>query len=511
MRSLSIIFLFACFSSVLGQSGELNTNNSKVSARNDGTFFYYPSSYAGYVIPQSGTKATIHSASLWLSGIEDNNQSHLSAVVLSGFGTDFTPGPVSNQPVDTKSDYNFVYKISDKIIDDHKKDPSTNDYRIYNWPGNGDESKGEPAVIASFIDLNNNGIYEPEEGEYPKLIGHSCIYSIFNDQANQGFTSGSSMGLDIHQYIYQLSSYIDGDTLRDTNFARFVIINRSAKNYSKFKFGVYVNIGLGNPDDDYMGTDSSLNMAYGYNGDDFDESVVGYGLNPPMQGAMFLNTKLGSSTLILQDQNEKNGLPRNSSQFENYLNGKYKDGSVKTITNQNRSLTSKYDYPGNLNYTDNFTEKDFDNAPGDRNILLVAQHAYIGVGDTLIYDLAFPYARLDFGGATSAYDSLKNLASHLYKRYNSDYSWITKAKDNRTSLSITNRETHPTFTVYPNPSTGHYSIEGLKNNEPSIITNITGQVVKEIEPNATSFDITNLESGVYFLRTEAGSVRLLKM
>jgi hypothetical protein len=69
----------------------------------------------------------------------------------------------------------------------------------------------------------------------------------------------------------------------------------------------------------------------------------------------------------------------------------------------------------------------------------------------------------------------------------------------------------PPFTVYPNPSTGHYTIEGLKNNEPSIITNITGQVVKEIEANATSFDITNLESGVYFLRTEAGSVRLLKM
>jgi|AntRauTorckE5430_2_1112549.scaffolds.fasta_scaffold08707_2 hypothetical protein len=512
MKNLFTILLLSCIHISQAQIGELFFNKSRIKSGNDGTFFYFQYlTAAGYIVPSSDNKGTIHSASIWLSAKDSTNSDYLSAVILSDFGTDFTPGPISNDPSATADKYGrSIYEVTSKKIYNHKRDPTSNISDIYNWPANGDASMGEPAVVAPFVDLNTDNTYQPEDGEYPVMYGDKTIYNIYNDQAVQGFTGQSSMGLDIHQYIYQLDPYFDGDTLENTNFIRFIIVNRSNKDYSDFNFGVYLNIDLGNYRDDFLGTDTSSNMVYGYNGDNMDEGFAGYGLNPPMQGAMFLNTSIESSTVILQDDNPLNGLPQTNSHTINYLNGKFKNGTNKTISKGGSSFTSQYDYYGNLNSTDDYSEKDFENTPGDRNVLMVAKPAFIAAGDTLIYDLAFPYARVNFGGATGAYDSLIHLANHISNRYNSDHSWIEKAGDNRSGVSVTQRF-NPTFSIYPNPSTGVFTIKGLNTDTPSIITTVSGQVVKRVEAKATSFDISDLEAGVYFLKTAVGSARLLKL
>jgi hypothetical protein len=514
--SIFITCLF-CFFNSRAQIGELGVNNTRIKSGVDGTFFYFQSfTPAGYIVPQfnstgnRGTLGTIHSASLWMSAIDQSNVSHLSAVVRTDFGSDFTAGPVSNQPNTSRERYENIYEITSQNITDHIQNPNSTIDRVYNWPSSGNTDIGEPSTVAAFEDLNNNGIYEPASGEYPTMYGDKSIYSIYNDKAEQGFSSGSSMGLDIHQYIYQLENFFEGDTLENTNFARFMVINRSDNDYSDFKFGMYVNVGIGNFSDDYVGSDSTLNLAYGYNGDDNDEGVTGYGFNPPMQGAMFLNTSLASSTVILQNENEKDGLPSTVNQYTNYINGAFRDGSAKTIRGNNLTYTSKYDYPGNLNFEDDFSEGEFGNTPGDRNVLIVAKPAYIASGDTLIYDLAFPYARVGFGGATGAYDSLINLAKHITKRYNSDHSWIDKAGDNRGSLSI-KKHAKAQFTVYPNPSSNLFTIKGLQTDKQISITDMTGKTIKFLNANTRTFSLRSVEPGVYFLKTSVGSVRLLKL
>jgi hypothetical protein len=512
MKNVIIALSLLCFLETNAQIGTSQANNSRIRAGNDGTFFYYQYfTPQGYTIPASENKGTIHSASIWLSAKDANSTKHLSAVYLTDFGSDFTPGPISNEQSSTTQFYKDNIYVTDIFdINDHKRNPNSQISSIYNWPANGSQSRGEPTVIAPFMDLNNDNIYQPEDGEYPIIYGDRCIYSIYNDKANQGFSKGSSMGLDIHQYTYQLSNSFNGDTLENTNFIRFVIVNRSDKDYSDFRFGTYVNMGIGNPIDDYIGTDSNTSMAFGYNGDDIDEGFNGYSFNPPMQGAMFLNTTLTSSTAIMQDNNPKDGLPSNAVEYINYVEGKFKDGSNKTRTGQNLSYTSLYDYFGNLNYEDNYSEGQLGKTPGDRNVLLVAKPAYLGKGDTLLYDMAFPYARVNFGGNTGAYDSLITLANHIKKRYNSSYSWIEKAEDNKRGLSVST-EVKQSFSIYPNPSTGLFTIKGLNTDNFSIVTNLTGQTLKVIDANTQTIDLSEFETGIYFLQTEIGSVRLIKL
>ncbi|MBK8414466.1 MAG: hypothetical protein IPL22_08125 [Bacteroidetes bacterium] len=36
-------------------------------------------------------------------------------------------------------------------------------------------------VLAPFADFNSNGIYDPQNGDYPYILGDESIYSIFND------------------------------------------------------------------------------------------------------------------------------------------------------------------------------------------------------------------------------------------------------------------------------------------------------------------------------------------
>lgn len=52
---------------------------------------------------------------------------------------------------------------------------------IANWPAHGDVSKGQAYYLAPFVDNNNDGDYNPLDGDYPKIKGQQAIYYIYND------------------------------------------------------------------------------------------------------------------------------------------------------------------------------------------------------------------------------------------------------------------------------------------------------------------------------------------
>ncbi len=62
--------------------------------------------------------------------------------------------------------------------------------------------------------------------------------------------------------------------------------------------------------------------------------------------------------------------------------------------------------------------------------------------------------------------------------------------------------------VWPNPSTGVFQINGLGTNQTYQIANTTGQIILTSQSN--SIDLSNFESGIYFLNTEKSSVKLIK-
>jgi hypothetical protein len=62
--------------------------------------------------------------------------------------------------------------------------------------------------------------------------------------------------------------------------------------------------------------------------------------------------------------------------------------------------------------------------------------------------------------------------------------------------------------VLPNPSTGVFQINGLGFNQTYQIANTTGQVILTGESN--NIDLSNFQSGIYFLNTEKSSIKLVK-
>jgi hypothetical protein len=62
--------------------------------------------------------------------------------------------------------------------------------------------------------------------------------------------------------------------------------------------------------------------------------------------------------------------------------------------------------------------------------------------------------------------------------------------------------------VSPNPSNGVFQINGLSSNQTYQLVNTTGQIILVGQNN--SIDLSNFESGIYFLNTEKSSVKLIK-
>ena len=494
----------------------LDYNNTSVGIMNGGDFFGNFTA-SDYYVPKSSTspKSTIYTSGLWLGAEEEDGTVHLSAMTYRQRGQDFWPGPHSKDKISTRTKYDKMYKVSQAEIDAHKANSTNPIPVIQNWPGNGDTTNGEPYQLAPFVDVNSNGKYEPKLGDYPSIKGTGAVYCIYSDQGFHTESGGIALGVDIHQLFYQ--DVAKG--FEEVNLASFKIINRSDNEYKKFKFGVFVDFDLGNYADDYIGCDSSKNMIFAYNGYDNDEGVLGYGLNPPSQNMMFLNTEMGAAVYYNNDMNPINGNPNTSDNFYNYLDAKWKNGSEieyggDGLAGTNGVKTS-FMYPGDPSSRSSWNENSAGNAPADRRMLAVAKETSLAKGKIKCYDIAFVYGRKSSGGAIGGVEEMKKNADAVQTAYNANtYGW--KSVDCRLgaqeeTAGIFKELRVAKFSVYPNPSTGLYIINGLKSNKPSLITNVTGHIIKQVEVNVTTFDLSDLESGVYFLRTEVGSVRLLKL
>ena len=81
-----------------------------------------------------------------------------------------------------------------------------------------------------------------------------------------------------------------------------------------------------------------------------------------------------------------------------------------------------------------------------------------------------------------------------------------------TALPVS-REQFSNIKIYPNPSTGFINISNLKETSRVRITNITGQVVKDVMVgvNDNRIDIQELSQGFYFVELEGKkTIKLLK-
>ncbi len=263
-----------------------------------------------FEVPKGSGKSMIFTQALWMSARDANDSLHLAASRYFDYGHDYFDGPIANT-YDAVYDwyYKRVFKVTQAQITTFRNltfptSASLVDSAILHWPG-----KGNPSVLADygvtiaaplapFVDVNNNGIYEPLLGDYPGICGDAGVFFVFNDaRAAHGESGGKELGVEIRGLA---SEFIDSNTslqysrraLNNNLFVQYEVENKSANNYTDFNLGNWLDVDIGCFNNDFVGCDSLRNLMFGYNGTANDPDCApenGYGTQPVALGVKLLN------------------------------------------------------------------------------------------------------------------------------------------------------------------------------------------------------------------------------
>jgi hypothetical protein len=422
---------------------DLDVNNVRTTILNGGDMWWNLSN-ARYEVPkvQSGqvAKHSLFSGALWIGGITNGNL-RVAAQTYRQSGSDYFPGPLTLGSASITEArclaYDRIWKISLTEINTFRNDPNNwanPSEEMLSWPC---ESKddGLAKYLSPFFDADGDGTYDPTVGDYPsfdqnndKNIPDQMLFMIFNDKGNiHSETGGFQIGLEFQTHAF---AYSTNDEVNNMTFYRTVIYNRSNETIDSCVFGQWVDADLGNYNDDYVECDVTRNLGICYNGDDNDEGILGYGLNPPSVGVTFFEgprradgTEIGLTKFIYYNNDFSNiGNPSRPEHYWGYLNGRWKDGTPVTYGGNGKggADTASYMFPGSTDPRgrEAWTERNSQNQPGDRRFLQTAGSFSLLPGAVNKVTIGVVWAKASSGGATGSFNLLKTAsdkASELFK------------------------------------------------------------------------------------------------
>ena len=379
----------------------LSINNIDALLNSDGNCFGLSDGSIGFEYPANSGKHLIYKGNIWIGGESDGNL-YLAANRFSHFPDSraFSPGPIADYyDQEYFNKWEQVWKVNKEDIEYFRQHYLDEDYSIHysikNWPAHGDETIGMAPLLAPFIDTDNNGIYEPSEGDYPDIKGDQAIYFIFNDVINAPNLTGNELNFEYHCMAYGYNEPNDS-ILFNTIFLHYKIFNRSNRSFSEMKLGYFSDIDIGNAGDDYMGCDTILNTYFGYN--DIDDEIYGY--RPPAVGAVFLTDKM-QSFIAYNNASGERGEPSIAGDYWNYLNARWKDGAPLIYGGNGYPYvppneTTNFIFPGDLNNPEEWSDISAGNPANDKRGIGVISFP-LPAGESYEFDIGF-VAALDYNG-----------------------------------------------------------------------------------------------------------------
>jgi hypothetical protein len=430
---------------------DLDVNNVRTTILNGGDLWWNLSN-ARYEVPKVQTgqvsKHSLFSGALWIGGVTNGNL-RVAAQTYRQSGNDFFPGPLTVGTASISADrcktYDKIWKISLSEIDAFRNNPGNwadPGEEILSWPCHGDVKNGEAQYIAPFVDINGNGVYDPYLGDYPsfdqntvKNIPDMMLFILSNDKGNiHSETQGLPIGLELQTHAF---AYSTNDEVNNMTFYRTVIHNRGSETIDSCVFGQWVDPDLGNYNDDYVECDVKRNLGVCYNGDDNDEGILGYGLNPPSIGVNFFQgpkradgTEIGLTKFVYYNNDFSNtGNPTRPEHYWGYLNGKWKDGTSITYGGNGKggSDTASFMFPGSTDPANRpaWTERNSQNQPADRRFLQTAGSFSLLPGAVNRVTIGVVWAKASSGGATGSFNLLKEASDKAFVLFKNNFSLIT--------------------------------------------------------------------------------------
>lgn len=457
------IILSSSLSIAQNYSTTLDINNVNALIKPVGNQFNDWDGYPMYFVPAGNGTSTIYTSTLWIGGFDNTESLNFAGERFRQLGNDYIPGPLSfanelqiSEPVSEAWD--TIWEVTRIEIQEFLSNQNNPAYEIpqniTNWPAHGNTDIGQAHNLAPYFDVNNDGNYNPEDGDYPNIRGDKCLFFIFNDLCEHTESGGEALGIEVHGMAYAFN-VPDDDAFHNAVFLNYKIINRSDTTYNDTYIGIFTDFDIGYSYDDYIGCDVDRGSFYAYNGDDFDEStggITGFGEYPPAQSATLLGGPYkdsdgtdnpqfdGFGNQIIDESinglnygdgiidNERLGMtgfyyfnnagtganpattdPMSPIEFYNYMRGYWKDGTALLYggtghyTGANTSSTNaKFMFPGNPssdthNWGTNgvdlgaWSEETESNTPGDRRGMCSSGSFTFEPGDTAEIDIVYVY------------------------------------------------------------------------------------------------------------------------
>jgi hypothetical protein len=562
------------------QLGIINNNNFKtldinnvkagIANRSDMHWDLGGQGNAMYEVPKGIGKCSSHASALWIGGLDNGGQLHSAAQTYrqagSG-GVNFWPGPLDTitATIDTVTAVNYdkIWKVSytdvNTFINAFNSGSVVATPDMLSWPAHGTGNNARN--LAPFVDYNLDGLYNPNDGDYPKIKGDQTLYFIYNDNLAAHSNSFTPMGIEVQgmAYAYGCPTVLSGKPeLSYTTFYDYKITNRSSNNYHDVFVSMWSDVDLGYYGDDFIGSNVADNYGYAYNADGNDETTGGvsaYGSYMPAQGYNIVkgpianvmdgidNNNNGTIDEIGEDckmnkfsyfNNSFAGVPwqvvepSTGQEYYNYMTGYWKDGTSFTCGGNayGGTVNTNWTYsgdPNNLgintdvnNTCDYWTETSAGNTPGDRRLILSSGPFTLNAGQMQEVEYAF-VTSFDSSSTTNLnLLSVAKLKTDIQK-VNAFYNQINKPNCLQAiTVGITQVAKQNDFVLYPNPAKSLITISSTINGTVKInyeIVDVLGKVILQNENSSSDkfiINIHDLNSGIYFLRLHVNNSFVVK-
>jgi hypothetical protein len=375
----------------LGES-YLDINNVRARIFNNGNLFWRGSPHV-YNVPKGGGAQAIFTGGIWIGG----NVGGQLRVAAARYGNyHFWAGPLDDNgapPADC-ADFDRLYKVSiDDIQDYEATGVTTPDLRdwptglgapTYAPPGNGvdDDGDGEIDEAGETIFVLNqplaqrvSRVIDLAGGERPAILGDQSIWWVMNDRGNEhNGASSPPIGLEVHATAFAFRTAGD---IGNATFYKVDLYYKGNQPFTDVHMAIFSDPDLGNFQDDWVGSDTTLGVGYVWNSDNEDEGSDGYGSPAPAAGYDFFQGPIipspGDSAKVstewVQDfrnlemtsftfYNNGGGVtedPSTALDHYNYMRGRWKDGKCITEGGNGRDFSedcTAYMFPGDPGASD---------------------------------------------------------------------------------------------------------------------------------------------------------------
>lgn len=553
----------------------IESGNVKGTVHHNGQLFHSSGQYApGYEFPLNSGKSTIYSSGFRIGGTEDSIGGTVTASWID-YTSRFQSGPISSLHLYASEAVNWetLWKVSEQDIANHIANFNLPGYtvptNIASWPAHGDVSKGQSVLLAPFVDVNNNGIYDPQNGDYPKIKGHVAAYFIQNDETAANFQANNIMGIELHTMVYAFSCDFS-KVLNNTIFVEYTVHNRRNKTFYNTYMGSWNDLDIGCSENDYIGTDVQRGMIYGFNASSGDPGCP-YQDTLPFQGVIVLagpyQDANGIDNPITQDvqnaitsagicypalgkgfadgitDNERLGMtnsiylsrPVGASvvpffmqdattpvEAHNYLRGHWSDGTTLLyggtghFSGSPTTIVSHYVFPDKsdslhwgtrgINPGFEWSEINENNPQGDRRIQVSSGPFTFFPGDKQTLELAFTVAMASDTGLLASFPVLQAYADQLHQFFDQGYTCNNMLRTPQQEKKFID------VTIYPNPTHGVFTISTKEQGNFRLeIFDVSGKEVKSGRLNGMEqVDLTPFDKGIYLVRLSKDGIYVTK-